>query len=94
MFTTVLPVHKGFEIQTYIYVSRDQHGMPAWKGQGYDVSVRIFRAGSEPDMLNSRIFPLPRSLSYDALGEARRAGEKHGRAVIDGSILGQSVSDM
>lgn len=94
MFTIVLPVHKGFEIQTLIYASKDRYGVPVKRGQGYDVSVKIFRAGIEPTTVTSRVFKLSRVHSYDAIGEARRAGEEHGRSVIDGDVQDQSVADL
>lgn len=90
MFTAVLPVHKGFEIQTLIYPNHDMHGIQIKRvpkrDQGYQVSVRIFRAGIVPTDLTSRMFKLSEALSYDAIGEARRAGEKHGREIIDGDV--------
>lgn len=94
MFTTVLPVHNGFEIQTFIYANREPAGMSARQAQGYAVSVRIFRAGSEPDTSNSRLFRLSGARPYEALGEARRAGVRHGCAIIDGMVAGQSVADL
>jgi hypothetical protein len=91
MLTTVFPVHNGFEIQTLIYINREPAGTLE---QGYGVSVRIFRAGSEPDSSNSRLFRLSGARPYEALGDARRAGVMHGCAIIDGRVTGQSVADL
>ncbi|TAL55560.1 hypothetical protein [Pandoraea sp.] len=94
MFNTVLPIYKGFEIQALVYPNRRADGSAPRHSEGYDVAVKLIRAGAEPTEANSRVFKLSQINLFSAFGEAKRAAEAHGRGIIDGQVPNETIADL
>ncbi|MBU6491766.1 MAG: hypothetical protein KGK15_02750 [Burkholderiales bacterium] len=94
MFNTVLPIYKGFEIQALVYPNRSADGSKPRHSEGYDVAVKLIRAGAEPTQANSRVFKLSPATVFSAFGEAKRAAEAHGRGIIDGQVPNETIADL
>ncbi|SIT51562.1 conserved hypothetical protein [Paraburkholderia piptadeniae] len=93
MSTLQLGIYKGFELYPLVF-SRgfkrfDAHSRYA---EGYDVAVRIGRAGA--GARGSRVFRLQLADSIPDFGVARRAAYQRGRDIIDGKVDGATVADL
>lgn len=93
MSTLQPSIYKGFELYPLVF-SRpfprfDAHSRYA---EGYDVAVRICRAGAGPH--GSRVFRLQLEDAVSDFGVARRTAYQRGRDIIDGKVNGASVADL
>jgi hypothetical protein len=88
-------LYKGFELHPLVF-SRvfkpfDGHLRSA---EGYDVAVRVCRAGTPGDASASRVFRLEQHDAFADFGTARRAAWQRGEDIIDGKVEGASVVDL
>ncbi|MBN3786085.1 hypothetical protein [Burkholderia sp. Ac-20353] len=93
MSTLQSGIYKGFELFPLVFsrtFSRfDAHSRYA---EGYDIAVRICRAGAGAH--GGRVFRLHLEDSVADFGAARRTAYQRGRDIIDGKVDGASVADL
>ncbi|EDZ99417.1 conserved hypothetical protein [Burkholderia sp. H160] len=93
MSTLQLGIYGGFEVYPLVFSRAftrfDAHSRDA---EGYDIAVRICRAGAGPN--GGRVFRLPLKDSVSDFGVARRLAYQRGRDIIDGKVDGASVADL
>jgi hypothetical protein len=93
MSTLQSGIYKGFELYPLVFARGfkrfDAHSKYA---EGYDIAVRICRAG--PGANGSRVFRLDLADSVPDFGVARRAAYQRGRDIIDGKVDGASIADL
>jgi hypothetical protein len=95
VMSTLQPgIYKGFELYPLVFSRAfarfDGHSRYA---EGYDIAVRICRAGSGAAG-GSRVFRLQLEDSVPDFGVARRIAYQRGRDIIDGKVDGTSVADL
>lgn len=81
--------YKGYTVKSLVF--QDRHSAVQAQDRIYNVAVRIERSGDPA--WGTRTFQMEADSTLYSLGDARRAAEDFGRAIIDGRIPGCSVSD-
>jgi hypothetical protein len=87
--------YKGFEIHPLVFARKRQpYAANAGWQDGYDVGVRICRPEALAGSTGSRVFRIVRESPFEQMGDARRFALRHGEQVIDGTVPGESVTDL
>lgn len=82
--------YKGYSLKALVFKQKRERGGSA-DDRTYEVVVRIESADSTEGAVST--FRMAGSHVFYSLGEARRAGEKFGRDIIDGSVAGCSLGN-
>lgn len=83
--------YKGYSLKALVFKQKRERGGSA-DDRTYEVVVRIESAEEAGSPVST--FKMAGSHVFYSLGEARRAGEKFGRDIIDGSVAGCSVGNV
>ncbi|WP_087689021.1 MULTISPECIES: hypothetical protein [unclassified Pandoraea] len=83
----VTPFYKGFRLETFVFRAQDPDSTSRKHDRTFGVSVRLTRAMIEDLAYSgeSKTFQL-RSLPFDSIGEARRAGNKYAQGLVDNLV--------
>ncbi|MFJ2992459.1 hypothetical protein [Pandoraea sp. NPDC087047] len=88
----VTPSYRGYRLETFVF--RDQDAAPAEHkhDRTLAVSVRISQSAADDPAspFEPKLFRLE-SVLFDAIGDARRAGDEFGRSLVDDIIHGNQT---
>lgn len=84
-----LMYYKGYSVKSLVFKNKGERGSA--DDRTYEVVVRIEKDGDKES--SAAVFRMAGAHIFYSLGEARRAGQKFGRDIIDGGVEGCSLGN-